>query len=149
MWDQLALSCPIQRVPRRSAGTPTSKSHLPHALSHSHAHISPDIIINFRYSATVRPRSESFSPALTPLLTPHRCCKASAPRCFVWAKGGSMWGSRLHITYKFAHCPWGFVIILSADRFLQATFLQYISYPYSLNHHRCSSQSPHYTNTLD
>lgn len=33
MWNQLALSCPIQRVPRRSAGTPTSKSHLPHALS--------------------------------------------------------------------------------------------------------------------
>lgn len=43
---------------------------------------------------------------LTPL---HRYCKASAPRCFVWAKGGPMcyvWGSRLHITYKFAHCPW-------------------------------------------
>lgn len=88
VWDQLALSNPIQRVPRRSAKTPTSKSHLTHALSHSHAHISSDIIIvlisisDIQLLLFVRARNRS-SPVLTPLLAPlHRYCKASAPRCF-------------------------------------------------------------------
>lgn len=88
---------------------PASPTSLTHSLALSRPHIAGyhhRSHINFRHSATVCPCSESFISCADAVVdAPPR----QVPLVALWAKGGPMcyvWGSRLHITYKFAHCPW-------------------------------------------
>lgn len=121
---------------------PASPTSLTHSLALTPTY-RPDIIIILTSISDiqllfVRARNSS-SPVLTPLLAPlHRCCKASAPRCFVWAKGRPMCGAvnfTIHINSPIAPGASSSSSQLTVfHTWLQVTFLQYTSHPSLLNH---------------